>query len=615
MTAELRPGRPVILHIAAVEYTATALLAPQMRILRQYGYDVRLACASDGPRFQASLDDFEPVELAFPRSGNPIATARACRRFLQIVNQIRPAVVHLHTPAAAMPARLIPRALMPRETRVVYTVHGFAHVWDGGGWRDRILERVERLLAARTDLLLFQSREDLSETQQRGYRTSLRYLGNGVEDAWFTIPRRAAPHSPLELLFVGRLIREKGALDLLEALALVPNAQLTIVGAELPTERDGVEIAMRRRAEADDLAGRVRFLGALAKHDMPQVVANCDAMVLPSYREGVPRSLIEGFAAGRPAVATNVRGCRELVDDGLTGFLVPPRRPDLLAAGLRRMAALPADSYRAMSTAAFNLASEQYRESTVLVRLLRAYAEVGAPPPLDLLSPPIVGDDVVPIDLGFGAPAEEEQGGGSVDGISGIDTTVEKAEPGHQCSDHAARVARARETADEMVQAPEQLGTQAGCRSGVDFGEPSEQMAMPAGGEAGEVVSARMDLLHERRLGVDQPSPGENSMDLANHLGRVENMLEDSLHDDRVDTPSRERDSVRVRDQLGDVAGVEVETNHLDLSAASIETVQAVSDRAPTDNEHSTLSIGEQLEQTGDVLFSDPVEGLPDATQ
>ena len=332
MSIEARHRRPVILHVAAVEYTAMALLAPQMRWLQRSGYDVRLACSADGPEFRPSLAEFRPVQLAFPRSGSPRAMVLACQRLIHLINEIKPAIVHLHTPAAAIPSRMIPRALIPDGTRVVYTVHGFAHVWDSNSWRNRALERTERALAPRTDLMLFQSLEDLAETRARGYRTTLRYLGNGVEDSWFAIPPRTVPRAPLELLFVGRLVREKGVLDLLEALSRVPGANLTVVGTELPTERDGVESAARSRAEANDLIGRVRFLGPVPKAAMPAVVAKCDALVLPSYREGVPRSLIEGFAAGRPAIATDVRGCRELVQDGQTGFLVPPCRPDLRAA-------------------------------------------------------------------------------------------------------------------------------------------------------------------------------------------------------------------------------------------------------------------------------------------
>ena len=135
MNAEMGARGPTILHVAAVEYTATALLAPQMRWLLACGYDVRLACSPDGSSFQVSLAEFQPVELAFPRSGNPRAMLRACRRFVEIVNEMRPAIVHLHTPAAAIPTRMIFRSLIPRQTRIVYTAHGFAHVWDGGGLR------------------------------------------------------------------------------------------------------------------------------------------------------------------------------------------------------------------------------------------------------------------------------------------------------------------------------------------------------------------------------------------------------------------------------------------------------------------------------------------------
>jgi glycosyltransferase involved in cell wall biosynthesis len=466
---------PVILHVAAVEYTAIALLAPQMRWLQSAGYDVRLACSAEGPQFRTSLSEFRPLQLALPRSGDPKAMLCACRRLIRIINEIRPAVVHLHTPAAAMPSRMIPRSLMPKATRIVYTVHGFAHVWDNNSWRNRALETAERVLAPRTDLMLFQSREDLAETRARSYRTTLRYLGNGVEEGWFTVQPRSVPRTPLELLFVGRLVREKGVLDLLEALSQVPGANLTVVGTELPTERDGVESAARSRAQAPDLIGRVRFLGPVAKDAMPAVVASCDALVLPSYREGVPRSLIEGFAAGRPAIATDVRGCRELVQDGETGFLVPPRRPDLLAVAMRRLVDLRPEQYRAMSVAAHALASDQYRESTVFRRLLNAYVEIGVPPEGSFsLGPAVVVDDLGPAHLATRATPEKEPSRSSVDRVGPVNAIVQIAQPEQQSAHDPASVPRAGQPSNEMVDAPEQLSTRAGRHPRVDFCEPSE---------------------------------------------------------------------------------------------------------------------------------------------
>jgi glycosyltransferase involved in cell wall biosynthesis len=615
MSAQAGTRRPVILHVAAVEYTAIALLAPQMRWLQSSGYDVRLACSADGPGFRTSLAEFRPIQLAFPRSGDPKAMLQACRRLIRIINEIRPAVVHLHTPAAAIPSRIIPRALIPNETRIVYTVHGFAHVWDSNSWRNRALERAERALAPRTDLMLFQSGEDLTETQARSYRTNLRYLGNGVEDGWFTVQPRTVPGTPLELLFVGRLVREKGVLDLLEALSLVPGANLTVVGTELPTERDGVEAAARSRAQAHDLIGRVRFLGPVPKEAMPAVVANCDALVLPSYREGVPRSLIEGFAAGRPAIATDVRGCRELVQDGETGFLAPPRNPDLLAVALRRLVDLRPEHYRAMSAAAHALASDQYRESTVFRRLLNAYVEIGVPPQGSSLGSAVVIDDFTPAHLAGRATPKEKRSRGSVDPVGPVDTIVQIAQPKQQSAHYPAGVPTAGQPSNKMVEAPEQLSTRPGRHPGVDFCEPSEEIPMATGRKAGEVVSTSVDLLQEGRLGIHEATVGKNSMNLPDNFRRVEHVLEDRLHDDCIDAACRERDRMRIGDQLSDLTAVEVQANDLDVIRAHVEAVQTIADGSTPNDEDPTRPASQQIEHPQHVALGNLVERLPDASQ
>jgi glycosyltransferase involved in cell wall biosynthesis len=198
-----------------------------------------------------------------------------------------------------------------------------------------------------------------------------------VEDDWFDIPAPDAPRRPLRALFVGRLIREKGLLDLFSAVERVPDVSLTVCGAQLPTDRDGVESELRERAASAPLAGRVCFTGFTGREQMRQLVADADILVLPSYREGVPRSLIEGMAAGRPAVATDVRGCRELVTDGQTGWLAPAGNVPALAAALTRAATASPEQYRRQSEAARALADKRYRESAVFERLVASYEELG----------------------------------------------------------------------------------------------------------------------------------------------------------------------------------------------------------------------------------------------
>jgi hypothetical protein len=348
---------------------------------------------------------------------------------------------------------------------------------------------------------------------------------------------------------------------------------------------------------------------------MPAVVADCDALVLPSYREGVPRSLIEGFAAGRPAIATDVRGCRELVQDSVTGFLVPPRSPDLLAVALRRLVDLRPEHYRAMSAAAHALASDQYRESTVFRRLLNAYVEIGVPAQGSLsLGPAVVVDDLTPAHLAAGATTKEEPSRGSVDRVGSVNPTVQIAQPEQQSPHYPASVPRASQPSNKMVDAPEQLSPRAGRHPGVDFCKPSEEIPMTTGSEAGEVVSTSMDLLHEGRLGIHQATVGKNSMNLPDNLHRIEHVFENRLHDDCVDAACREWDRVRIGDQLGDLAAVKVQSNELDVISARVEAVQAIADGATAHDEDPTRPASQQIEHPQHVSLGNLVERPPDAS-
>jgi glycosyltransferase involved in cell wall biosynthesis len=369
--------RRLVLHVSAVQYTAELLLLPQLEALRDHGYEVRVAFACEPGVVPDRLAAFDPVDVRFPRSPRPLLVGRAVSRFVATLRVMRPDLVHLHSPAAALPIRCLPRALLPEGTKVAYTVHGFAHQWDAPTRRERFLERTERALAARTDLMLFQSHEDLERARAGGYRSRLVYLGNGVEDEWFDVPPRRCRRGPLQALFIGRLVREKGVIELLDAVERVPDVCLTIAGGELSSERDGVRSLVQERVSSRDLAGRVRVLGSISKTQLRAEMAEMDVLVLPSHREGVPRSVIEALASGRPAIVTNIRGCRELVEHGRNGFLVPVRDRDALAAALRWARDLSDPEYSALSREARERAWLVHRERHVVDRLLRAYEDLG----------------------------------------------------------------------------------------------------------------------------------------------------------------------------------------------------------------------------------------------
>ena len=133
------------------------------------------------------------------------------------------------------------------------------------------------------------------------------------------------------VLTAARLHHQKGHVHLLEAAALVPEARFVIVGDG--PERETLEALARTLG----VESRVRFLGY--REDIAQLLASCDLFVLPSLYEGLPISVLEAMAAGKPVIATAIGGTREAVIDGVTGLLVPPADSRALAAGIRRVIA------------------------------------------------------------------------------------------------------------------------------------------------------------------------------------------------------------------------------------------------------------------------------------
>lgn len=133
------------------------------------------------------------------------------------------------------------------------------------------------------------------------------------------------------LVFAGRLAAQKSLEDGLDALAQAPAARLIIVGDGPRRER------LAAQATALGLDGRVRFLGTRPRREVLELMRAADAALLPSAWENFPHAAVEALAAGTPVIASRAGGVPEIVEDGVNGLLVPPRRPDALAAAVRRL--------------------------------------------------------------------------------------------------------------------------------------------------------------------------------------------------------------------------------------------------------------------------------------
>jgi glycosyltransferase involved in cell wall biosynthesis len=240
-------------------------------------------------------------------------------------------VLHTHGFKADVLGYLAARG---RPMALVSTPHG----WSADeGWRIAAYERIGRVFARRFDRVYPLSAPLKADLLARGFRRDqVHVVRNAVEDGplesvYRDRERHLGGHRGV-ILFVGRLAVSKGVLDLIGAFAcaaIPPGTEVWMVG-EGPA-RDLV----LRRARSLGVASRVRLLGYV--DDVRPALKAADVLVLPSYSEGIPRTLMEAGAAGVPTVASDILGVRELIEHERNGLLVPPRHPQLLAAALERI--------------------------------------------------------------------------------------------------------------------------------------------------------------------------------------------------------------------------------------------------------------------------------------
>ena len=326
------------------------------------------------------------LQVPLTRRMNPIGDLIATWSMWRLFRRERFTIVHTHQPKPGLFGQIAAR--LAGIPIVVNTVHGFMFTERTSAGRRRLWVLLERLAARCSDRLLCVSAEDADTAVRERICPSDRvvHIGGGIDVRRFS--RDAIDDSRLVALrselgvapgqrvigFVGRLVREKGIPELLEAFAAVQadvaDAVLLLIGPDDPDKGDAIP---RRGFTASAVEGRIRFAGY--RHDMPELYALMEVFVLPSHREGLPQTLMEAAAMGVPAVATNVRGCREVVADGETGLIVPPHDPAALATALRRLLD-DGELASRLGRNASTRARARYDEQAVFSRLQNLYLEL-----------------------------------------------------------------------------------------------------------------------------------------------------------------------------------------------------------------------------------------------
>ena len=341
--------QPRVVHVTTTDISLALLLGPQLAAFRAAGYEV-IGASAPGPyveRLAALGVTHVPLRYA-TRSMAPLRDVAALGELTRVFSRLRPDIVHTHNPKPGVYGRLAAR--LARVPVVVNTVHGL-YAQPGDRWARRtVVYGLERIAAKCSQAELCQNVEDIPVLERLGVPSrKLHLLGNGIDLDQFDPANVSAgarkslrsswniPDDAIVCGVVGRLVWEKGYREVIEAASMlradVPDLHIVVVGMRDVAKAEALSAADIDAAHA---LGNIHFVGE--SDDMASCYAAFDLYALASYREGFPRSAMEAAAMGLPVVATDIRGCRQVVDRGQTGLLVRPRDAAALAEAIRTVA-------------------------------------------------------------------------------------------------------------------------------------------------------------------------------------------------------------------------------------------------------------------------------------
>jgi glycosyltransferase involved in cell wall biosynthesis len=352
------------------------LRAGLIRGLRESGFEI-VAVAPADPALEKRLAAVSDQRLIAPidRAGlNPIADLGLLARYRAHLARVRP--------AAFLGFTIKPNiygCLAARMTGVpaIANISGLGTAFIRGGLLRAIVTRLYRFALARAGVVFFQNPDDLALFVESGLVDSGRAQllpGSGVDLAHFQ--RSALPSGPPVFLLIARMLGDKGIREFVDAARAVRSdhleARFLLLGPLDPGNRTGIASGEIERWVGE---GIVEYLGEA--EDVRPAIAQATAIVLPSYREGLPRALLEGAASGRPLIATDVPGCREVVRDGMNGFLCEARSSGSLARAMAKLADLDPAARAAMGLAGRQMVEERFSEAAVTAAYVDALGKLG----------------------------------------------------------------------------------------------------------------------------------------------------------------------------------------------------------------------------------------------
>ncbi|MGB7373494.1 glycosyltransferase family 4 protein [Pontixanthobacter sp.] len=326
-------GLHIILTVNAAWNIANFRM-PLIRALLANGHTVTVLAPKDDAVETLRNVGCQWVDLEIDKQGlNPLKDAKLIAEFRKHFKSLKPDIILSFTIKNNVFGAL---AAKPLRIPFVPNVTGLGTAFLSSGILLRLARGLYRTAFRSLPVVFFQNRDDRDLFVKFGLiapNQAQLLPGSGIDLSAFSPAPYSDGTGALRYLFVGRIIRDKGVIEFVEAARIVKaersNIRFQMLGAIGFANRTSIPVQQVQEWQDE---GLIEYLGITTDVRVP--MADSDCIVLPSYREGAPRTLIEGAALGRPAIATNVPGCNAVVDHGITGLLCAARDSSALACAM-----------------------------------------------------------------------------------------------------------------------------------------------------------------------------------------------------------------------------------------------------------------------------------------
>lgn len=367
---------PKIMVVGGVAMSLVNFRGPLLERMVRAGYEVVAAApsATEEDRAQLEAIGVSYIDIPISRAGlNPFGDLGTIFAVAKAVRAAGPSRILAYTAKpivyTAIGSRLV------GGPRIHALVTGLGYAFGDTGRKQRLVGKMAqglyRIASRWASAFIFQNPDDVEEFRRHGIvdRDTPTHVVNGSGVDLSKFQQQPLPSGPVSFLLIARLLQDKGIREYVAAAREVkkefPSATFALAGGlDANPNSVGAE-----ELDAWVAEGVVQYLGKLG--DVRPAYGRCAVYVLPSYREGTPRTVLEAMAIGRPVITTDAPGCRETVVEGLNGFLVPPRDTSSLVEAMKRLLQRPS-LIEEMAVESRRLAEDKYDAELVAAQTMSA---------------------------------------------------------------------------------------------------------------------------------------------------------------------------------------------------------------------------------------------------